>query len=479
MPQLSSGGGDDLGANDEMIAFKDEGEQEEKIQENAFTERDLADLKSSLVNESEINQSPNAAAVRRGQQGEQRGFAEKHREHLDGVSKHQDGGMYKTPTYPGYPLLMLPDPYFPNSSVSPSSNKVSVVQQSHGMHPLTSLLPYSNEHFSPSPPHLPTDMSQKTGVHRHQSQDLSGYYSLPPGGVGQIPPSMGWFPHSLMLSPSGMHPTGIPHPAIVPPTGKQDHEQYDRSMYVKPQDVKREKEPKKPVIKKPLNAFMLYMKEMRAKVIAECTLKESAAINQILGRRFAVELLQEAGLSGVAGEKSKADWGKKKRRKREKLQDSNTDPGSPKKCRARFGLNQQTDWCGPCRRKKKCIRYLQGGGCPSPTSSDISAIDSPPSPSPARHRLYQHQRPLSPGCSPPPPTSPSTRLPLSPPQHTRSHTRLPLQQSVGKRSDLRQPVTKHTHTHLELSGKQTHSLTTALSASKAAGLSLKVLTETQ
>lgn len=40
------------------------------------------------------------------------------------------------------------------------------------------------------------------------------------------------FSHSLMLGPSGMHPTGIPHPAIVPPTGKQDHEQYDRSMYV-------------------------------------------------------------------------------------------------------------------------------------------------------------------------------------------------------------------------------------------------------
>lgn len=47
------------------------------------------------------------------------------------------------------------------------SNKVSVVQQSHGMHPLTSLLPYSNDHFSPSPPHLPTDMSQKTGENVH------------------------------------------------------------------------------------------------------------------------------------------------------------------------------------------------------------------------------------------------------------------------------------------------------------------------
>eukprot|EP00064_Thunnus_orientalis_P012831 superscaffoldBa00002012_g12867 len=320
-----------------------------------------------------------------------------------------------------------------------TSNKVSVVQQSHGMHPLTSLLPYSNEHFSPSPPHLPTDMSQKTGVHRHQSQDLSGYYSLPPGSVGQITPSMGWqsqpvypalsscgfrqpyssnlpsassysrFPHSLMLGPSGMHPTGIPHPAIVPPSGKQEHEQYDRGMYVR------------------------------------------------------------RALAGSQGKR-----GKKKRRKREKQQDSNTDPGSPKKCRARFGLNQQTDWCGPCRRKKKCIRYLQGGGCPSPTSSDLSAIDSPPSPSPARHRLYQQQRPLSPVCSPAP-TSPSTRLPLSPP----THTRLPLEQSAGKRSDLHQTASKHTHTHLELSGKQTHSSTTALSAAKAAGLSLKVLTETQ
>lgn len=39
---------------------------------------------------------------------------------LTSVSKHQDGGMYKTPTYPGYPFLMLPDPYLPNGSVSPS-----------------------------------------------------------------------------------------------------------------------------------------------------------------------------------------------------------------------------------------------------------------------------------------------------------------------------------------------------------------------
>ena len=43
-------------------------------------------------------------------------------------------------------------------------------------------------------------------------------------------------------------------------------------------------------IKKPLNAFMLFMKEKRQRVIEECTLKESAAINQILGRKVVVAI---------------------------------------------------------------------------------------------------------------------------------------------------------------------------------------------
>lgn len=63
MPQLNGGGGDDLGANDEMISFKDEGEQEEKISENVSAERDLDDVKSSLVNESENNSSSSDSEV--------------------------------------------------------------------------------------------------------------------------------------------------------------------------------------------------------------------------------------------------------------------------------------------------------------------------------------------------------------------------------------------------------------------------------
>ncbi|KAJ7420891.1 hypothetical protein WISP_46051 [Willisornis vidua] len=218
------------------------------------------------------------------------------------------------------------------------SNKVPVVQPSHGVHPLTPLIPYSNDHFSHSShsPHLPADINQKQGVHRpSQTSDIPGFYPLPPGGVGQITPSMGWFTHPLMLG-SGMHTTGIPHPAIVPHSGKQDMEHYDRNMKPQP-EPKREKEAKKPTIKKPLNAFMLYMKEMRAKVIAECTLKESAAINQILGRRWhALSREEQAKYYELArkerqlhmqlypGWSARDNYGKKKRRTREKQQDSNS-----------------------------------------------------------------------------------------------------------------------------------------------------------
>ncbi|XP_048816239.1 transcription factor 7 isoform X5 [Lagopus muta] len=389
MPQLGSGGGDDLGATDEMLAFKDEGEQEEKIPENAFTERDLADLKSSLVNESEGSGSPAAAAdpeaIRR-VQDPQRVYQEKLPDHMEDGMKHQDPGMYKGSAYSGYPFLMLSDPYLPNGSMSPLSNKVPVVQPSHGVHPLTPLIPYSNDHFSHGShsPHLPADISQKQAVHRpSQTSDIPGFYPLPPAGVGQITPSMGWFTHPLMLG-SSMHTTGIPHPAIVPHSGKQEMEHYDRNMKPQP-EPKREKEAKKPTIKKPLNAFMLYMKEMRAKVIAECTLKESAAINQILGRRWhALSREEQAKYYELArkerqlhmqlypGWSARDNYGKKKRRTREKQQDSNSDPASPKKCRARFGLNQQTDWCGPCR----CVSHLHLAGFS--WAAGLALLSAPP-----------------------------------------------------------------------------------------------------
>ncbi|KAH8269810.1 hypothetical protein KR018_012009, partial [Drosophila ironensis] len=148
-------------------------------------------------------------------------------------------------------------------------------------------------------------------------------------------------------------------------------------------------EKKKPHIKKPLNAFMLYMKEMRAKVVAECTLKESAAINQILGRRWHELSREEQSkyyekarqerqlhMELYPGWSARDNYGYVSKKKKRKKDRSTTDSGgnNMKKCRARFGLDQQNQWCKPCRRKKKCIRYMEalnGNG----TMEDGSGIE--------------------------------------------------------------------------------------------------------
>uniref|UniRef100_T2M4F7 Transcription factor 7-like 2 n=1 Tax=Hydra vulgaris TaxID=6087 RepID=T2M4F7_HYDVU len=131
------------------------------------------------------------------------------------------------------------------------------------------------------------------------------------------------------------------------------------------------KEMKRPHVKKPLNAFMLYMKEQRPKIAAEFTLKESAAINQILGKRWhALEKTEQAKYyemarkeraihmqlyPGWSARDNYAQIGRKKKRPRDKNEEMN-----PKKCRARYGLDRQEQWCKPCRRKKKCIRFIIG-----------------------------------------------------------------------------------------------------------------------
>ncbi|NWI88377.1 TF7L2 factor, partial [Pitta sordida] len=581
MPQLNGGGGDDLGANDELISFKDEGEQEEKISENSSAERDLADVKSSLVNESETNQNSSSDSECH--------LSFPPRSCLPAMlaAKRQDGGLFKGPPYPGYPFIMIPDlssPYLPNGSLSPTartylqmkwplldvqagslqsrqalkdarspspahivSNKVPVVQHPHHVHPLTPLITYSNEHFTPGnpPPHLPADVDPKTGIPRPpHPPDISPYYPLSPGTVGQIPHPLGWlvpqqgqpvypittggfrhpYPTALTVNASmsrfpphmvpphhSLHTTGIPHPAIVTPTVKQESSQSDvGSLHSsKHQDSKKEEEKKKPHIKKPLNAFMLYMKEMRAKVVAECTLKESAAINQILGRRWhALSREEQAKYYELArkerqlhmqlypGWSARDNYGKKKKRKRDKQPGETnehsecflnpclslppiTDLSAPKKCRARFGLDQQNNWCGPCRRKKKCVRYIQGeGSCVSPPSSDGSLLDSPPSSpamlaSPSRDSKPQTEQtqPLSLSLKPdplahlvmmPPPSSlvlaesaaskPGALPAASCPNGALDHPPAALPPAAA--ASLAQPSTSSLHSHSSLAGTQ-------------------------
>uniref|UniRef100_A0A8C2CKD5 Transcription factor 7 like 1a n=1 Tax=Cyprinus carpio TaxID=7962 RepID=A0A8C2CKD5_CYPCA len=461
MPQLNGGGGDDLGANDELISFKDEGEQEEKISENVSSERDLDEVKSSLVNESENNSSSSDSEVNwRPRPRPELESYEKQREYFaEALRRQQDGGFFKGPPYAGYPFLMIPDitnPYLSNGSLSPimrpngyfllfgwlfehahtlhfpsltsfsfcfQSNKVPVVQHPHHVHPLTPLITYSNEHFSPGTPpsHLsPEILDPKTGIPRtpHPSE-LSPYYPLSPGAVGQIPHPLGWLvpqhgqhmysippggfrhpypalamnasmsslvssrfsPHMVPHPSHGLHQTGIPHPAIVSPAIKQEPngDNASNSTHGKPSVPVKKEEERKPHIKKPLNAFMLYMKEMRAKVVAECTLKESAAINQILGRRWhSLSREEQAKYYELArkerqlhsqlypGWSARDNYGKRKKRKRD------NKPDSP----------QESNFLP--QPKKQCVPYLPSEKmCDSPTSSHGSMLDSPATPSAA------------------------------------------------------------------------------------------------
>ncbi|XP_072773878.1 transcription factor 7-like 1 isoform X1 [Taeniopygia guttata] len=490
MPQLEPTGGDDLGAPDELIAFQDEGEEQDKGAGRGSAHGDLDELKSSLVSETENRGGPGPVVgpgpeVRRGAAGS-RGEApparprsahrlspqaerppppresfQKPRDSLaEVVRRQQDGGFFKGPPYPGYPFLMLPElgsPYLANGALSPGgartylqmkwplldvpagatlkdsrspspahlSNKVPVVQHAHHMHPLTPLITYSSEPFPPgSPPgHLSPDIDPKTGIPRPpHPPELPPYYPLSPGAVGQLPHPLGWLvpqqgqpvysipaggfrhpypalamnasmsslmssrfsPHMVPPPAHGLHPSGIPHPTIVSPIVKQEPSQPSSSpggSSKSPAAVKKEEE-KKPHIKKPLNAFMLYMKEMRAKVVAECTLKESAAINQILGRRWhSLSREEQAKYYELARKErqlhsqlyptwsARDNYGKKKKRKREKLAQQQS---------------QDTDGSLPSRSKKPCVPYLPAEKpCASPASSHGSMLDSPATPSAA------------------------------------------------------------------------------------------------
>ncbi|KAK7161315.1 hypothetical protein R3I94_004100 [Phoxinus phoxinus] len=353
MPQLSGGGGGgdpELCATDEMIPFKDEGDphKEQIFAEinHSEEEGDLAEIKSSLVNETEISPNSNNHDAARQSQITPDSYHEKHRDHPDD-GKLQD--MYSKghpyPSYPGYIMMtnMNNDSYMNNGSLSPpiprTSNKVPVVQPSHAVHPLTPLITYSDEHFAPGPHsgHHPQDLNPKqAGMPRHHpGPDMPNFYPLSPGGVGQMTPPLGWFSHHMVPGPPGPHATGIPHPAIVNPQVKHEPHHDTDLMHMKSQhEQRKEQEPKRPHIKKPLNAFMLYMKEMRANVVAECTLKESAAINQILGRRWhALSREEQAKYYELArkerqlhmqlypGWSARDNYGKKKKRKREKIQE--------------------------------------------------------------------------------------------------------------------------------------------------------------
>ncbi|XP_011305533.1 protein pangolin, isoforms A/H/I/S isoform X3 [Fopius arisanus] len=433
MPHVSSnGGGDDLCSEDEVKVFKDEGEDEKRSSENLTEEKSsLIDLteseeKGSLAGGSysttgkastrsdlspvfgKVDPTPHTSSFNMGylvspypypngaggpipvSMASKMGLAGTHPsglpaffcpngEHLtqpppahmgippygalDAGKAAAAAGLTRAPMYPfstgQYPYPML----------SPEMTQVAASWHTPSMYPIS---PASAGFRSPYPTSLPITSSSLP----------SDLYRFSPTGL--MPPHPGLSPHAHALASH----------ALVSSAPKADHSTLDHnhrssidqknstslaSDNTKTQDTGQQnnQDKKKPHIKKPLNAFMLYMKEMRAKVVAECTLKESAAINQILGRRWhSLSREEQARYYEAArqerhlhqqrypGWSARDNYGygsKKKKRKKERSADP-TGGNNMKKCRARYGLDQQSQWCKPCRRKKKCIRYMGEGG---------------------------------------------------------------------------------------------------------------------
>ncbi|XP_063389749.1 protein pangolin, isoforms A/H/I/S isoform X1 [Cydia fagiglandana] len=280
-------------------------------------------------------------------------------------------GLARTPMYP------FPGGTYPYPMLSPEMSQVAASWHTPSMYPISSA---ASSFRSPYPTSLPISTSSL-------SSELYRFSPTLGGGLGL-----------------GLGPALVP-----PPPSKADleshHARYARSLEKgsgssdKPTEGtvsnNSKEQNKKPHIKKPLNAFMLYMKEMRAKVVAECTLKESAAINQILGRRWHSLSREEQAkyyekarqerqlhMQLYPGWSARDNYGYGSKKKKRKKDRSPAELGGNnlKKCRARYGLDQQNQWCKPCRRKKKCVRYMEALAAASGTMGVGGPPATPQSP---------------------------------------------------------------------------------------------------
>ncbi|XP_061724490.1 protein pangolin, isoforms A/H/I/S isoform X3 [Cydia pomonella] len=285
-------------------------------------------------------------------------------------------GLARTPMYP------FPGGTYPYPMLSPEMSQVAASWHTPSMYPISSA---ASSFRSPYPTSLPISTSSL-------SSELYRFSPTLGGGLGL-----------------GLGPALVP-----PPPSKADleshHARYARSLEKgsssandKPNEGtvsnNSKEQNKKPHIKKPLNAFMLYMKEMRAKVVAECTLKESAAINQILGRRWHSLSREEQAkyyekarqerqlhMQLYPGWSARDNYGYGSKKKKRKKDRSPAELGGNnlKKCRARYGLDQQNQWCKPCSPESSSVLVSGGVGVglgllrPEPAAPLVAASPQEP-----------------------------------------------------------------------------------------------------
>ncbi|KAF7634929.1 HMG box domain-containing protein [Meloidogyne graminicola] len=129
-------------------------------------------------------------------------------------------------------------------------------------------------------------------------------------------------------------------------------------------------ESKREHIKKPMNAFMLFMKENRHKYMDETNdrKKQSAELNKELGQIWQkMSKDEQQPYYEMAQQKreehqqlypnwtARENYAIHKKAKRRRTRERSFENNDQKKCRARFGVDNQAKWCKHCRRKKRCL----------------------------------------------------------------------------------------------------------------------------
>ncbi|XP_053730031.1 transcription factor 7-like 1-A isoform X2 [Synchiropus splendidus] len=479
MPQLSGGdsghGGpdsgvrDELGARDELIRFEDEGDQEKQTE---ATDRDLDDVKSSLVNESETHSGSEADRRSRPDPG---GRTRSRQVFEDGVRRQPEACF---PPYLGYPFFMFPDlcspylsggahPYLPfqwplldvqartSGRDTPAHTHrpsgVPVLPPHMSLHPLLSYNPEASPGFPSG-----SMLSRPSGATHFPAHD----------GLPQVPQTFGWLsgqsiypltggfspalPMSASISSlmSGGFSPGIlsPPPSSSPPrvtvAMKQDAEssstQQLSSSPAPPPQQQQQQQQQQLHIKKPLNAFMLFMRDQRPHVVAECSVKESATINQILGQRWhSLSKEEQSKYYDLArkerllhsklypGWSARDNYGRKKKRKRPK--NDSTDPA---------------DGCPP-----QVKRALSSSGLEW-SHTHMHSASAEPRPVGVSHLTHTHLSQSSPASSLGSPATPTASLasPAAPAPTQTDHTHNPI--CTGQYSEQLQPLSlnaKHAH----------------------------------
>ncbi|KAM6903026.1 transcription factor 7-like 1 [Xenentodon cancila] len=312
----------DLGARDELIRFRDEGGRDD--QRNVSAERDLGDVKTSLVQESETPNGSDSEVYQRHEPHPGRKTRTRTEQLVQDVFRNPpDAGLFQPSTYVRYPVFMLSElghlysPCLSNVDLTTSGCTFLPLQwplldvpgtaplgRSHlppYITPLPPLLPHSPKVFSPQ--RISPGLSPDTGV----SRTPPICYQVSPGGVAQIGRTLGWIPgQSMYLLTEGLTPSVLTMNTSVTTSTSSLPVVLTDSSILHPTPIARVKrEPgnggsqlgkstrgchdngeEKPHIKKPLNAFMLFMREERPVVVEQCKIKESSTINQILGQRW-------------------------------------------------------------------------------------------------------------------------------------------------------------------------------------------------